>query len=221
MRHHGDTACWVSCDFVQSVRGVVGVPNRSVTRLLLVSSVVCLLFLFVCSAASATRPSHSHESVGRILFTHVAPDGSRVVARTATCTGTNTRPLDCGSSNSGQSATEFDVSVDGHHFRVAVLDSYRNDVCSASGVMNPMFTSPVGVQSRHEDGLFALCVHPPVARVNLPATGPHGPAPRGDRMKPVDGWVVFPYHNFNSVDRPQALDKQGKTIGSSLPVPCC
>src|ERR1039458_1717113 len=81
-----DTACWVSCDFVQSVRGGVEVPNRSVTRLLLVSSVVGLLFLFVGSAASAIRPSHSHKSVGRILFTHVAPDGSRVVARTATCT---------------------------------------------------------------------------------------------------------------------------------------
>ncbi len=207
---------------MQSVRRGLGVPNGSGTRLLLVSSVVGLLFLFVGSAASATRPSHSHESVGRILFIHVAPDGSRVVARTATCTQSNTRPLDCGSSKSGRSATEFAVSVDGHHFSVAVLDSYRNDICRETGVMNPMFTSPVGgVRGRHEDGLFALCVHPPVARVNLPATGPHGLAPRGDRMKPVDGWVVFPYHNFNSVDRPQALDEQGKTIGSSLPVPCC
>lgn len=220
--HAAQTA--VGSGFVQSVRGGVGVPNGSMSRLLFVSvaGLLLLLLLLVFGfPASATPPSHGSASVGRVLFVHVAPDGSRVVARTATCTQTKTSYLDCGSSKSGQSATEFDVFVHGHHFRVAVLDGYRADICRESGAMNPMFTSPLSAQGNHEDGLIALCVHPPVARVILPATSAHGPVPRGDRMKPVDGWVVFRYLNFNSLDRPQALDQQGKTIGSSLPVPCC
>jgi len=217
--HADETA--VGCGFVQSVPGGVGVPNGSRTRFVVVSSVVGLLLVVFGFPASATPPSHGSASVGRVLFVHVAPDGSRVVARTATCTQTKMSYLACGSSKSGQSATEFDVSVHGHDFRVAVLDSYRADICRESGVMNPMFTSPLSAQGDHEDGLIALCVHSPVARVVLPAPSAHGPVPRGDRMKPVDGWVVFPYHNFNSVDRPQALDQQGKRIGSSLPVPCC
>ena len=189
-------------------------------RILLLSILGLASLLLGNVAVAASDPSHL--AIGRVLFTHTSPDGSRVVARTARCTTTtNIGSLLCGSSKKGLAATEFSVSVTGHHFRVAVLDSTVADVCKATGIINPMFTSPVSLLTHGQAGLIVLCAHPSVASVHLPATAPAGPSPRGDRMNPVDGLVAFPIHNDTTLDRPLALDQAGKKLGSTLPFPCC
>jgi hypothetical protein len=157
-----------------------------------------------------------------VLFTHVSPDGSRVVAKRSTCAPTRKGYLTCGRPRHGLPAIEFDVTRHGHHFQEAVLSSYVSDICGESGIMNPMFTSQVGsFNSRIANDMIVLCVHPPAVKVVLPRTPASGPSPRGDQMTPVDGLVVFPINNTNSLDRPLAFDNSGKVIGTSLPFPCC
>jgi hypothetical protein len=32
---------------------------------------------------------------------------------------------------------------------------------------------------------------------------------------------VFPIHNFNNLARPEAFDDVGKSLGQTVPFPCC
>ena len=40
-------------------------------------------------------------------------------------------------------------------------------------------------------------------------------------MAPIDGWAVFPIHNFKNLGNPEAFNSIGKAIESSVPFPCC
>jgi hypothetical protein len=159
---------------------------------------------------------------------HVSPDGSRVVARTTfiamkKCVIGAPAPTGSCAPRAGRvQATAFDFTVDRHTYRWVVLAG--DSRLSEAGLMNPIFpdrTQVVGKAANNETNLIILHVRPPVTEVRLPRSGRGGASPRGDHMAPIDGWVVFPIHNFKNLGNPVAFNSSGKAIGTSVPFPCC
>jgi hypothetical protein len=179
---------------------------------------------YVSVALSGTGPSTPVHQTQRVLFTRVAPDGSRVTARTVSMASTSCIAAadGCGGPVAGSTAgVEFDYTVSGLHYRDVVADNDPRILDPQAGIMAPLFGTDDPNQPRTDARLIILHVRAPVAEVRLARSGPGGAVPRGDQMAPVDGWVAIPIHNTVNLARPQALDAKGKVIGTSLPFPCC
>ncbi|HEY7948430.1 MAG TPA: YncE family protein [Acidimicrobiales bacterium] len=170
------------------------------------------------SGGLAIAPAVHH--VQGVLFTHTSPDGSSVTARTVTCATPIQGPFSCGTGTAGAAATEFDYSVDHHRYSTVVLASDPRLTESPQAGMIPLFGSALGSPPPAAD-LIILSVRAPAVVVRLAPSGPGGAAPKGDAMTAVDGWVVFPIHNFNNLARPEAFDDVGKSLGQTVPFPCC
>jgi len=176
------------------------------------------------SGTGPTTPSTVHQAQ-RVLFTHVAPDGSRVTAKAVSiespkCTTSVT--TDCGVQGTGHTpGVEFDYTVSGLHYREVVADNDPRVLDPQAGIMAPLFGSDGPNQPNTDARLIILHVRAPVAEVRLAPSGSGGAAPLGDHMAPVDGWVAIPVHNTVNLARPEAFDAQGKLLGMSLPFPCC
>jgi len=167
--------------------------------------------------ASGDRVVHQHQ---KVLFTHVSPDGSRVIARSVLVAPSNCAATPgCDSATGYAPGTQFEYTVDGHRYLEVVLAS--DSRLSEPGIVNPLFGSITSYRGKTQSDLIILHVRASVAEVRLPSSGRGGASPRGDHMAPVDGWVVFPVHNFNNLKHPEAFDSEGKLLGSSLPFPCC
>gem|GEM_PF-6782194 len=111
--------------------------------------------------------------------------------------------------------------IDGQGYRSVVLDSDpRLAPGSAGGGMVPLFGSLDPTTSTPRN-LIILHVGTQVAEVRLAPSGPGGASPDGDQMTPVEGWVTFPIHNFDRLANPEALDRNGISLGTTLPFPCC
>jgi hypothetical protein len=196
---------------------------------LAISGISLSLALSVWVAGVAPAGAHSDSKYQqRVLFMHVSPDGSRVVARRTfismkSCTASEPAPTGACAPTAGRvAATEFDFTVDRHIYRWVVLAS--DSRLSEAGLMNPIFTDRtqmVGKAANNKADLIILHVRPPVTDVRLPRSGRGGASPQGDHMSPRDGWVVFPIHNFKNLGNPEAFNSSGKMIGSSVPFPCC
>jgi hypothetical protein len=191
--------------------------KSSIQKTALTASVATLIGIVTSALGVSAAVSH-HQS--RDLFSHTSPDGSKVVARLTTCKTVAGLPH-CGSVKGGSPSTEFIVTIGRSHYRLAVLDSYRESICSESGAINPMFGSSEARNLGPAPGLILLCANPTVAVVRLAASGPGGASPKGDHMTPVDGWIAFPVRNVKNLHSPQAYGATGKLLGSSLPFPCC
>ena len=179
-------------------------------------------------AATTTVPDGT-----RLLYTHQSPDGSTVTAYVGMVSlpqgprCTTTSPNDtvtCGPgsdpSTSG-SGIEFHWVIDGQAYRSVVLDSDpRLAPSSGGGGMVPLFGSPDPTPSTARN-LIILHVGTQVAQVRLAPSGPGGASPDGDQMTPVDGWVTFPIHNSDRLANPEGLDRNGTSLGTALPFPCC
>jgi hypothetical protein len=169
----------------------------------------------------------------RLLYTHTSPDGSTVTAYVGTvtlpsdptCTTTSPNNAVTCDPGPGQSTSgpgiEFDYVIDGQSYRSIVLDSDpRLAPSSGGGGMVPLFGSPDPTTSTPRN-LIILHVETQVAQVHLAPSGPGGASPDGDQMTPVEGWVTFPIHNLDRLANPEALDRNGTTLGTTLPFPCC
>ena len=215
-------------------------PRRPVGVAVLAAAIVLVCVVFVAHrhesgapvqtgpAATTTSPDGT-----RLLYAHQSPDGSTVTAyvgtvtlpRDPTCTTTPpNNTVTCGP-GPGQSTSgpgvEFDYVIDGQGYRSVVLDSDpRLAPGSAGGGMIPLFGSLDPTTSTPRN-LIILHVGTQVAEVRLAPSGPGGASPDGDQMTPVEGWVTFPIHNFDRLANPEALDRNGISLGTTLPFPCC
>jgi hypothetical protein len=182
---------------------------------------------YVSVALSGTGPRvpATRHKAQPVLFTHVAPDGSRVVARVVSVASSNcaiATTSDCGApARSGTPGVEFDYTVSGLHYREVVADSDPRILDPQAGIMAPLFGANDPNQPKTDARLIILYVRAQVAEVRLAPSGPGGAAPEGDQMAPVDGWVAIPVHNTVNLARPEAFDAKGKLLGTALPFPCC
>ena len=182
-------------------------------------------YISVALSGTGTSTPPAIHKARQVLFTHVAPDGSRVTAKAVSIVSPNcttTVTYDCSAQGTGHTpGVEFDFTVNGRQYREVVADNDERILDPGAGIMAPLFGT-IEANDLHSDArLIILHVRAPVAEVRLAPSGPGGAAPLGDRMAPVDGWVAIPIHNFTNLARPEAFDAKGKLLGSSLPFPCC